>query len=176
MAVRPGLKYSGLTIEQNYFNNLPDIVFDNQIGYRIGLEFELVMPFNNNKWAFVFEPTYQSFQGETHIPQNDVVIDYRSVEIPMGARYYMYLNDKSRLFVNGFLLMDLPLNSKVEFSNRVDAEIDSQPNLAFGAGFSYNQRYSVEFRYQTTRELFDTYTIYASKYSTVALIAGIKLF
>lgn len=32
--------------------------------FRFGLEAEFVMGFNNNKWAFLLEPTYQQFESE----------------------------------------------------------------------------------------------------------------
>ena len=61
--IRPGLNLSSLTIH-NAVSNSRDTDFDNTLNFRLGIELEFILPYNKNKWAIIFEPTYQYFKSE----------------------------------------------------------------------------------------------------------------
>jgi hypothetical protein len=61
-----------------------------------------------------WEPTYQSYKSTSvSIGGAQGSVDYKSVQVNMGLRYYIYLNDKSKGFINTNYVFDFPFNSKI---------------------------------------------------------------
>ena len=181
--IRPGINFSKLKTEEDLFI-YRSREFDQKAAFRIGLEFEFIMPFNKNKWSFFVEPTYQYYkaQKESVINEGTVIeektsadVDYKSIELPLGVRHYFYLNEKSKLFVNVAYVIDFQLKSKVKFE-RSEVEISSGNNIIFGAGYKYNDKLSLELRFGTNRNLFQNYIYLSSDYTTASLIFGYTVF
>jgi len=187
LTIRPRLNSSSLTI-QNSVSNSRDTDFENKIGFGFGLEAEFILPFNKNKWAIAIEPTYQSFKSQKTTNVNNisggVLIAndyYSSVEFPVGLRNYFYLNKNSKIFINASYIFDLSSKSSIEFtrndgSNLNSLEIETRNNLAMGIGYKQNDRYSLEIRYQTNREILGNYLSWNSEYKTLSIIFGYSLF
>lgn len=175
LTLRPGLNSSSLTI-QNSISNSRDADFDNEFGFRFGIETEFILPFNKNKWAVLIEPTYQYYKSEKKLTSENVNADYTSIEIPIGIRHYMFLNNNSKLFINGSLIIDLSSNSKIDFESSSDLEFKTDNNLAFGLGYKYDKKYSLELRYQTGREILGNYISWSSDYNTLSVIFGYSIF
>ncbi|MCG2431601.1 PorT family protein [Aequorivita xiaoshiensis] len=175
LSIRPGFNSSSLSI-QNSVSSSRDTDFDNEIGFRFGIEAEFIMPFNANKWSLIIEPTYQYFKSEKEINKQTVIADYKSIEIPVGIRHYFFLSENSKIFINGSYILDLSSNSIIDFSSEVDLEINTRNNLAFGMGYKYNDKYSLELRYQTSREILGDYIAWSSDYNTLSVIFGYSLF
>ncbi len=168
----------------NEDTNLKNIVdFGSNINIEFGFELETVLGFNNNKWALLVDFNYQSFKGETTTEPFRFVentrthtIDYKSVEVGFGVRHYFFLNDQSKLFLNAHYVVDLPLNKSVltETDNpvpgSVSIELSRSTNGAFGFGYKYNDKYSLEFRFETSRYIFDPPR--RSNYGGISLILG----
>ncbi|WP_244210897.1 autotransporter outer membrane beta-barrel domain-containing protein [Tenacibaculum singaporense] len=187
LTIRPRINSSSLAI-QNSVSNSRNTDFKNKIGFGLGLEAEYILPFNKNKWAITIEPTYQSFKSEKTTEVNNVSggilianVDYSSIEIPVGLRHYFFLNNNSKIFINASFIFDLNSKSSIEFtrndgSNLNSLEIETRNNLAMGIGYKQNDRYSLEFRYQTNRELLGNYSYWTSEYKTLSIIFGYSLF
>lgn len=187
LTFRPSLNYSSLEI-QNSVLGFNDIDFRNKLGIRFGIEAEFILPFNKNKWGIIVEPTYQYFKSEQSKETGNVSggilvsrIDYKSIELPVGVRYYFYLNDKSKLFTNISYVFDFSNNSSIKFLRNDDSmldelEIKSRRNLALGIGYKYKNRYSMEIRYNTNREILSDYVYWSSNYSSLNIIFGLSMF
>ncbi len=135
--------------------------FDSEIGFGIGLEFEYIMPFNNNKWSLFVEPTLFNYKTETSV---DVIIngqiieesvrevDYKSIEFPIGVRHYLFLNDDTNLFLNvAFVIESNSKKSSITFSNDSDVPLNSIVTYwAGGVGVKY-KKFSLETRFISTR-------------------------
>jgi hypothetical protein len=107
-------------------------------------------------------------------------VDYKSIEIPVGFRHYLFLKNKSKLFINASYIFDLSSNSIIEFnredgSNINSLEIKTKNNLAFGFGYNY-KKYSLELRVQTPRNVLSNYIYWSSDYKTLSLILGYNIF
>ena len=168
--VRIGLNNSSLSTNNTTVSSstrYPD--FESKIGLRAGLELEYIFPFNNNKWAFIVEPTYQSYKVENEGSVRNSV-DYSSLELPFGIRHYMFINKNSKLFLNGSYIIDF------SSGKALNLEIESSGNLGFGLGYKRNDKLSLEFRYHTSRDLFYNYRTTFSNYNTVSLIFGYTIF
>ena len=156
--------------------HLKNVDFGGQVGFSLGLEAEFILPFNNNKWALTFEPTYyQSFKAEKQLNTvaGNVKIDYKSFEVPLGIRHYFFLNS-SKLFINASYLINFSSNSIIDYENADDLKILAGNNFALGVGYKYN-RYSLEVKFASSRELLGG-TSWQSDYRRVSLIFGYEIF
>lgn len=177
--VRPGVTLNNFKITNDtdtYFKG--DIVnFKNVIGFRLGVEIEYLLPFNKNKWSVFTEPNFNYFTQESLDYLNqETQIKYSSFELPIGIRHYFYLNNDSKLFLNGALLLVFPIDSSVELYDTYDYEFEKDTNYSLGAGYQFKNRYSFEFQYKgVIREAFDRGLIKrTSKFTTLSLILGYR--
>jgi hypothetical protein len=170
--IRPGLNSSSLFINNSAISSR-STDYGNKLAFRIGLEFEFIMGFNKNKWAVIIEPTYQYFKAEDKVITNlsNTNVDYKSLQLPIGVRHYLFLNNNSKIFINGSFIYDFVLNSKVR-----NLDASSSFNLAMGVGYNYNQKYSVEFRYHTNRDILTDYVAWNSDFKTISIIFGYTIF
>lgn len=182
--IRPGINFTSL--ETNYMRNYEQVntKFSTKESFRIGLEFEFILNFNNNKWAIFTEPTFQYYKNElestiyplTFSPyQSKRTIDYKSIEIPLGVRHYFFLNNQSKIFVNAAYVFDFNLNSTFTQTNQ-NFRIKPAGNFAFGAGYKYNDKFSAEFRIGTAKNIFQQHNDIKSDYQTTSIILGYTLF
>ena len=178
-----GVGLASLSIN-NRVSSSRDTNFDNEFIYRFGGELEMILPFNNNKWALIVEPSYQSYSSNTYIPNSGTVslqnrtkveVNYSTIEIPVGARHYFFLNDESKIFVNAFYTLIYTNNSSIEFSNGTELELEKAAGQSIGVGYSY-KKFSLECRYELTREVFSNYKSWRSDYNQLSLIFGYQIF
>ncbi len=190
--LRPGINLSRTTLDNNLTSRRrEEIDYGTNLGARIGFEAEYIFPFNKNKWSACIEPTFQYHKVDqkelTYIPSSLILntlvssMDYMSIEIPLGIRHSFFMNDHSRIFINAAYVVDIPLNSKFQLNlangnSFENLKISSGQNFAFGAGYNYKNKYSVEFRFLTDRELLIDFVNKESKHGTLSFIFGYTLF
>jgi hypothetical protein len=189
LSIRPGANfYSPLKIAQTYGNE----GFPSKTGVRIGVEAEIVLPFNKNKWSVVLEPTFSLYNNKTTIKTNDNLYNmhmenYSFFSLPLSLRHYMFINDDSKIFINAGINI---LSIKTSSSETIDLDYDgtvfdklqlspsqSFKSAVFGIGFNYKSKYSIEARYNTSTNLLDQKRNAATadlKY--VSLILGYNIF
>ncbi|WP_298546280.1 tRNA modification GTPase [uncultured Aquimarina sp.] len=188
LTIRPRLNSSSLSI-QNSSSDSRNTNFGNKIGFGFGVEAEFVFPFNKSKWAVSIEPTYQNFKSEKTTNLNDTSgevlianVDYSSIEIPLTIRHYFFLNNNSKIFINASYVIDISSKSSIHFtrndgSNINSLEVESRNNFALGIGYKQNDKYSLEVRYQTDRDILGNYVrSWSSKYKTLSIIFGYSIF
>jgi len=172
LTVRPGMDYASFYIDRPPRSRF--ITVDHKFSFRFGVEAELILPFNKSKWSIFIEPTYKNYQAEQEEPDQVVVVDYESIEIPIGLRHYFFLNDNSKLFLNAAVVIDLERDSMILLELSNDVEITTAANLAFGLGYKFNNRYSVELRGQTDRNAANS--IWDYHYQAFSFIVGYSFF
>lgn len=182
LTLRPGLNNSSLSLYQAITRKTTD--FENKSGFRIGIETEFIInSIKDNKWSIFLEPTYQSYKSRTEWQNGSgqqtyyFIADYKSIEIPLGIRHYFYLNNSSKIFLNGAILMDIPLDSSIDFNfNPGHLDVETKFNFAFGVGYKLSDKYSMEIRSFTNRNLTSTYQGWKADYKTISVILGYTLF
>lgn len=183
-----GMVSSSLSNEGNSQQNTE---FDNKTIFKFGAEAEYILPYNKNKWSVFINPVYQKYQGENDytIPsgfmafpdiQYNVKIDYNAVQVPIGLRHYMFLNEKSKIFISAAYSFDLGSNTKITYTNKTGNNItsfegNSSGNLAFGLGYNFRNKFSVEARLNTKKELVN-YNSYSAKYNAIDFIFAYTIF
>lgn len=128
--------------------------------------------------ALLIEPTYQYYKTEKQLPELSADLDYTSIEISVGLRHYMFFNEKSKLFVNASVVLvlnsDLSIIYEPNSKDLVDGK--SNPNLAFGVGYNHNNKYNMEFRIHTNRQILAKWKNWTTDYSVMSVIFGYTLF
>lgn len=175
-----GINSSRLTLNKVIPNQfLDDLKFENKISPTFGIEGEAYLPINNYKFSIISGVTYRSYDSSIKSEDADenFEIQYTSLELNLGVRHYMYLNEKSKLFVEANVVKDFLINEKsvLEFDpvsgiqNTGDADniLNPEANISFGFGYIYNN-FGIKFKYFTSREMF-TPVVYASKFDNIAL-------
>jgi hypothetical protein len=188
LTLRPRFDNSSLSI-QNSSSNSRDTNFGSKSTFGLGIEVEYILPFNGNKLAIVIEPTYQNFKSNKTTEVNNVSggkliseVNYSSIEFPLSMRYYFFLNNNSKIFINASVIPDFTTNSSIKFSRNDGSvlntlEIKSRPNYAIGIGYKQNDKFSLEIRCQTSREILRDYLTWSSNYNkTLSIILGYSLF
>ena len=140
--------------------------------FRVGVEAEIVFPFNRNKWSLLVSPTYQSMEIDGEANGVNVNAEYKFVEATAGVRYYFFLNNKSRLFVNVGYKLTIPSSSELKEGNYSTAIEKSSGNFA-GMGYS-NGRFWIETRYDFSQGLISGYSFRTAEYRAYGIILGYK--
>lgn len=187
LSVRPGVNLSSVDLTNSSTPSY-GADFDSEMGARLGVEFEYVLPFNKNKWAFITEPTYQYYNTEKKIIYNEtitikneatMVVDYSSIEFPVGFRYYIFLNKNTKLFIDGTAVFDLALNNHIYAKERTQLINLDEPtglDIGLGAGIKFANKYSAQLRYLTPRSVSGESITFDGRYSTVSFIVGYTFF
>ncbi|MDW9380284.1 hypothetical protein [Chryseobacterium sp. JV558] len=183
LAVRPGLNfYSPLEITKTLSNEGAP----SKTGFRIGIEAEIVLPFNRGKWSIVAEPTFSLYNNKTAVRTtngnlyNINVENYSFISIPLSIRHYMFISDKSKIFINaGINVLTLKTSSAKDFPIDYDGYVFDRLKLSssqafksavFGIGYNYNNKYIIEVRYNTGFNLFEEKGAEAQlKYASIIL-------
>lgn len=190
LSIKAGINSSSLSIKNNKAPSYYSTDFGNKLIPKFGIEAEFILPFNKNKWSVIIEPSFQYFKEETTREVNSFSggvttnANYQSIELPVGIRHYLFLNDTSKLFVNisYYTLFDFNGDSSIKQIKKndnitiYDLNIQSKPSLALGMGYNYKNKYSVEMRYIGTRNVLNDYSNWDTDYKIISLIFGYKLF
>jgi hypothetical protein len=184
--ITPGLSYSALDINFSAGSLVQYVKFDKSLFPRAGMEMEYIMAFNKNKWSFFMEPTYQTYKKtRTYTTSYNMsyqyAVDYQSIELPIGARYYFFLKDESRLFVN---VIFLPAairyfgNPRISYgtvatSDATKLDVKSGYAVAMGGGYSFGN-FSLEMRYYADQNLLTEYRFNSTDYQRLTLLVGYR--
>ena len=171
LSIRPGFNNSSLVVYDAVLDE-KYIDFGNLVRIRLGVEFELLMPFNKNKWAVVIEPTYQNYKSQKEFKNQSFTIDYWSIEMPVGFRHYFYFNKSSKVFINASFIWDISTNSTMKLGSWATYEISAFNNYAIGLGYKYSDSYSIEMKYHTNKNLLEKYYYWYTEYETISIILG----
>ena len=152
--------------------------FGSQTNLRVGLDFQIILPFNRNKWALTVQPMYHSFSSNLESSEGSASVDYKSIEFPVGIRHSFFLSRSTELFIGSSFVLDFPLNSVFEFENSSnDFPIEANTISAnFSLGLKFAKKYSLEAVFYTNRDLTQDFAFFTSNYSSTAIILGYTLF
>jgi len=184
LRVTPGIDFASLSMFTfSNYTKYSDIDFDPQMNYRLGLEAEYILPFYKNKFGILFEPTYQHFNAQMIIGNRDreAKINYNSIELAAGIRYFILLNDNTKIFINGLAnsVASFNFNSKFDLPNDLDSTIwtlkmQEKSNFALGCGVNY-KRLGIEFRYYSPQKITNYSQEWTSEYQKCSFIVGYNL-
>ncbi len=184
-SIRPGINYSSLTMQKNG-SDFTFTDFGDQLNFRLGLEIEFIIPLPNNNLAIVVEPTFRSYKADaetvyiqtsTIIKKTNVLVDYKSIELPLSIRYYSFFNQNSKLFFDATMVFDYPFPNSIYSPERkdiIDFDISSKISVMLGLGYKYD-KYSLELIYNIGRKIIKGNS-WDSNYKGYSLVLGYTLF
>ena len=160
---------------------LPSSSYDYDFGVktnlRVGVELEAVLPFNRGKWAIALEPAFTTYKAEGDGSVWTSNVDYQALEIHIVARHYMFLNDKSKVFLNAGFVYSTDINDSYygPLARPTAVEIDLNPTFVLGAGYKY-KKISAEFRYLGSQNMVRNQSTWEAHYKAYAVILGYEIF
>ncbi len=150
--------------------------FSKPIGFRVGSEFEFVLPFNNNKWAILTEPTFQTFSSDAKNTLTTTNVKYSSIDLGVGVRHYFFLPDQSKIYANFGYHYAIVTSGSIEFSNySPELEISGNGNFSLGVGYKRN-KISIEVLQSFNRSIISNYAFWAADFSSTSLVVGYTIF
>ncbi len=185
LSIRPGINYSSLTMQKNG-SDFTFTDFGDQLNFRLGLEIEFIIPLPNNNLAIVVEPTFRSYKADaetvyiqtsTITKKTNVLVDYKSIELPLSIRYYSFFNQNSKLFFDATMVFDYPFPNSIYSPERkdiIDFDISSKISVMLGLGYKYD-KYSLELIYNIGRKIIKGNS-WDSNYKGYSLVLGYTLF
>ena len=166
--------------------------FGSQVVLSPGFELELLLPFNKNKWALFIAPNYQYFKNSTRPVSlfsedlGELSLQYSYIEIPVGIRYYMYLNSNSKLYAQlayGAISHlsnknDEPFEKNDQIQGEVFFEEKGRDNSIFTIGFGYKfkDKYGLTLNYYATKKISNNSSFASSMDGSISLLATYTLF
>ena len=177
LKVTAGASYERLSMDFSHVDNEPGI------GGSLGLEGEYMLPFNKNKWSFVLGLDFHMLTISDSPQYNDRLLsmNYAAIEVPFGVRHYIFLNEKTSLFLNAFLKVNLLLDKKgvIDFEPNFGLDDLDQAggsmNFAWGIGLSM-KKFAIEARMESYQNLLKKYIIYRTELNRISVIFSYKLF
>lgn len=192
LSIRPRLNHSSLSVSYNMeFFGFDAVDYGSQFNFGLGADAEFILPFFRNKWVVALEPAYQGgFKGEREIKLDflrerdlQMNVEYKALELPVGVRYYMFLNEKSKISVNAYYLLHFGSKSRINFSGsgsffygHETIEPKPRPTFILGLAYKFNNRLGLEARYYLKRNITGDLLYWYSEYKTVSLALGLSLF
>lgn len=176
LSIRPGIVQNSFDLKYNTDQRYT-YDFGSKTQFRIGVEAEIIMPFNKDKWSLLLEPVYTAFKAEGDGTIDTDNIDYKAIEFQFVARHYMYLNSESRIFVNAGVNFALNINNVDYSPKRQDLilQLKPSPQIILGAGYKYKKA-SAEIRYLGNQNLLANQSVWDSKFTSLAFVLGYQIF
>jgi hypothetical protein len=182
LTLKPGVNFNKLSV-QSEVSSFYNTDFDMEKNFRFGVEAEFIFPFFRNKFGILVEPSYQYYQAEhpASLERFSSEVNYQSIEFAGGIRYYFFLNDKSKIYINPLFVYEFDFNSTIKIIRfeefvQENLQVKSKINMAAVAGYKYKNKYSFEIRYYTKRELLVPYTHWAASYNSFSVTLGYTIF
>jgi hypothetical protein len=175
LTLRPGLNFTTLSIGNSNILN-KEMKFETRPGFQFGIETEFILPFNKNKWAIIAEPGFLYYKGEGSTQSANAELNYHSFELPVGLRHYFFFGKNSSVFINGSAVFNYAFNSDIEYNTYQGLEINTNLSAAFGLGYKFKNRFSMEFRAGIMRNLLVNYYFWFTDYNCYSFIFGYTIF
>lgn len=163
---------------------------DGILNFSLGFEAEMLLPFRKNNWSLYFAPSYRNIKQdyfeellkptETSYRNLSVTAKYSFLDLPIGVRNYIYLNDKNKFFLDAALTITYTLDAKetqkIETSYNTPSILEAdrkgifESALRFGAGVKHSEKYALSLYYSTKK------SVSQAKIGDISVVASYKLF
>ncbi|HZY81720.1 MAG TPA: hypothetical protein VFE50_19490, partial [Cyclobacteriaceae bacterium] len=165
LRITPGVDFVANEVERSGSRRVYE--FSSNTNFRVGVDFQSVLPFLNGKFAIILEPHFSYYSGK--LKGGTETIEYKQVTVPLGVRYRYMLSDKNYIFANAMVGTSFFLSFKHGPYEITKGMIDAAGGAGVAVGrFSLEARYSPEWRYTVDN-------IYRYKVDRTVLILGFKI-
>lgn len=144
LTLKAGARFTKLSLRNDFFIE-NEIDFDKKTIPNIALEVESYIPLSkkfNNSWTILTGISYEQYNSRfTSNSDTQYQIDMKSIEIPLGLKYYQNISTNSRIYLSYAYLLNFDINSSLKILN------GSQFRTFEGTNFTQN-RYTIGYDYQ----------------------------
>lgn len=157
-ALKAGVSFNRMDMSAKDLKAGSSIFFTKESSIGYGIEAEYVFAFNNYKWSVFTESNYYNYYSDystnSYNSNHDgFVVDYSTIEIPIGVCHYMYLNPENRFFVKVAYVPHIILDgSNIKFNSEATYELAAAPRTFAGIGYSY-KRLNCEARFYSKQNI-----------------------
>ncbi|MBB6370742.1 outer membrane beta-barrel protein [Chryseobacterium shigense] len=145
--LKPGIGFSNYKIFPLANDNSISEYKKTGILYRFSVELEYVLNFNKGKWAVITEPSFQMVNmPDNNYNRRNFEIKYSSLQIPLGVKYSMFLNQKSKFYLSASLYYDMILNKDVYNVDNSSVKAQGRTYQSFAAGYNYD-KFGIELKW-----------------------------
>lgn len=138
--------------------------------FTLGAEVEVFAPTEKEKYSALFNSSYNAYPNtSTQIGNRIVSIQYKTFDFQLGGRYYMFLGETTRLYINPSFVYYVPVNSQID--NQVPK---SGVTYSVTAGCAFD-RFNVELRFYPERNIVSDTDI-SARYSSYSFLVGYQIF
>ena len=188
---------AGLSLIKSKFESEPDYYINNSNSnvttFRVGSQFEYILPFRRKNFSVFAEASYLSFDtsylenAEPNFTSN-TSLEINKIDILLGAKYYFFLNEKSSIYLEGYCNAKSVDTGKNELTSVLNIEGDPDPlrtlvvglrnvgYLGFGAGFKYNKKFSLGLRINAPQNTISYSNTFDQKNLETNIIAAYTIF
>ncbi|QOG03536.1 hypothetical protein [Flavobacterium sp. MDT1-60] len=186
LKVSAGASFTSLTVDGAESSGYQNAKYDNKVQPTFGLEAEYIFPFNKNKWSAFMGLFYQKYEdsqdygvlysvtNSQHV-EHPSTVKYSGFSLPVGVRHYFFLNQNSKIFINGAYVVTLGGKFTYE-SKYVNLDGKTQGNFACGIGYNFKNKISTEIRYNAGKNLLNNYMPFSTNFSSVDLLVSYTVF
>ncbi|MEA1898321.1 MAG: hypothetical protein U9N53_11750 [Bacteroidota bacterium] len=154
-----------------------ELIFDPFFSFTIGLEAEYILPFWKNRFSLFFNPAFVYFKGEEEITRVFLTIEntylyeinYAAIDLPFGFRYYAFINNQSKAFIDLAFVTGLYLNSEITMDSSEYLNLQGANNFRLGAGYSIG-KHSLSLNFDYNKDLLGDYPTWDSSYNRLTLM------
>jgi hypothetical protein len=176
-----GINSSSLTIT-NESESLLNADFKQTQSFHAGAGIEYIIPFAKNQWSILLESVYNQFQSGCQTNEVNKAIDYKALSFAVYAKYYLFLNDKSKIFIKGGVHSIYTDNFNSQYyvgSSYIGgygyAVEEQRPAIVMGIGAEY-RRFFAEFEYFTNQDVMSNSASFNTNLSRLSFSVGYKIF
>jgi hypothetical protein len=177
LGIRPGITFTSFSVSSDY-GAVYSADFSRQVGFRLGVEPELIFPYTNRQLGFIIEPSFQYYPANTAPGPSGLTAQFYTIEFPVGLRVHFYPNKNLDIFLDGFINPGpvISFNSYLRSGSSTSGPdlTTFKTSAAFGGGMAW-KRWGMEFRYNTNRAPLRT-NLRTSKYNKAELIFSYRIF
>lgn len=126
---------------------------------KVGLELEYYLPVNKKSWSFYAGLDYNQYKNSTiddftnYNENSKVNFEFSSIEASVGTKYYFYLTNNLKFYVNASYSPEFLLSSKssVEYSNNTVLNYEDKiksmhSGFGYGVGLKFKEKYSIDIK------------------------------
>jgi len=175
LKLRLGVLLSEVNIDS--YNNYPSDITNKYTRFRYGIEGEYFLPVKDrrlslstevsyNKYTILGEVEYQPFISsstqDTLYRERQFDLKYQFLEVPLNLRYYHTINSQNKLFFTTSFVFEVDIKSVFSDGGAIEDFIRSNNGFGVGVGYTYNNKVSIEYKYNFIRISDPLYGVSAS--------------
>lgn len=146
--------------------------FETKATFRAGVDFEALLPTKRNHWAIFIEPVYHYYKSDASNSTTSGSVDYKSIQMSLGLRYYLPVTKKLKVYGNAAFLYDFPIDSEISYKNST-VKIHTIGSYFAGVGGTL-KKVSFEYRIYSKLTLAEGEIYESEQFSNQAFILGYK--